>query len=97
MRIPSLEKKSKGIVLRKPYPLKKFRPKPTPTVSIEMQNIEELDVYEDINSRPLLSSIDKDKLVKYREIYAEMLYNWQLPVGRIKLLKFNYPELEKRN
>lgn len=95
MRIPSLAKKSKGIVLRKPYPLKKFRPKPTPTVSIEMQNIEELDVYEDINSRPLLSSIDKDKLVKYREIYAEMLYNWQLPVGRIKLLKFNYPELEK--
>ena len=77
--------------------MKKFRPKPTPTVSIEMQNIEELDVYEDINSRPLLSSIDKDKLVKYREIYAEMLYNWQLPVGRIKLLKFNYPELEKRN
>ena len=95
MRISSLEKKNKGIILRKPYPLKKFRSKPAPIVSIEMQNIEELDVYEDINSQPLLGSIDKDKLVRYREIYAEMLYNWQLPVGRIKLLKFNYPEQDR--
>ncbi|CAX39648.1 WD repeat protein, putative [Candida dubliniensis CD36] len=95
MRISSSEKKNKGIILRKPYPLKKFRPKPAPIVSIEMQNIEELDVYEDINSQPLLGSIDKDKLVRYREIYAEMLYNWQLPVGRIKLLKFNYPEQDR--
>ena len=59
-----------------------------------MQNVEELDLFESFNSRALLDSIDNDKLIRYRELYAEMLYNWKLPINRIKILKFNYPQTE---
>lgn len=88
------DKPSKSILRQPPSALKKSRAKPAPVVLIEMQNVEELDLFESFNSRALLDSIDNDKLIRYRELYAEMLYNWKLPINRIKILKFNYPQTE---
>ncbi|EGW34503.1 uncharacterized protein SPAPADRAFT_149476 [Spathaspora passalidarum NRRL Y-27907] len=69
--------------------------RPPPSVTIEMQNVEELDLFENVYSRPLLSSQDVEKIRTYRELYADMLYNWGLPVSRIKILKFNYPDIDE--
>ncbi|EMG48961.1 hypothetical protein G210_0364, partial [Candida maltosa Xu316] len=55
------EKRNKNITKR-PYSTKKIRTKPVPVVTIEMQNVQELDLYENLNSQALLSSIPKDKL-----------------------------------
>ncbi|RCK66216.1 Maintenance of telomere capping protein 5 [Candida viswanathii] len=89
-----LEKPGKSILKQQPFTWRRSRLKPAPVVTIEMQNVEELDLFESVNSRALLDAIDDDKLVRYRELYAEMLYNWRLPIGRVKILKFNHPELE---
>lgn len=69
--------------------------RPPPTVTIEMLNTASLDIYEDEYTSSLLSSQDTEKLKIYRDHYAELLYVWGLPINRIKILKFNYPEQEK--
>lgn len=77
------------------YPNKtKFRP--APVISIEMQNVDLLDIYEDVYTRGLLSSQDPKKLEMYREQYANMLYLWKLANNRIKVLKFNHVDLDGR-
>ncbi|RLV91653.1 Maintenance of telomere capping protein 5 [Spathaspora sp. JA1] len=69
--------------------------KPPPSVTIEMQNVEELDLYENVHCQSLLNGQDDLKIRNYRQLYGDMLYNWGLPVSRIKILKFNYPEVEQ--
>ncbi|GEQ67983.1 hypothetical protein JCM33374_g1649 [Metschnikowia sp. JCM 33374] len=68
------------------------RAKPPPSYTIEIKNADSLDLYENVFSSPLLSGIDQQKILEYREQYAEMLYTWGLPLHRIKILKFNYPQ-----
>lgn len=68
------------------------KPKPPPSFTIEMKNIESLDLYEHVYSGSLLSQLDTEKIMSYREKYAEALFLWGLPFNRIKILKFNYPE-----
>ncbi|CCG20553.1 Mtc5 protein [Candida orthopsilosis Co 90-125] len=63
---------------------------PPPTVAIEMQNVEELDLFEDSHSSLLPDFLDEDQMKMYRLQYAETLYEWDLPVHRIEVLKFNY-------
>lgn len=65
-----------------------------PFVTIEMQNVESLDLYDDVYSLLLLDSQEEKKIKAYREQYADMLYIWGLPINRIKILKFNYPGLD---
>lgn len=68
------------------------RARPPPLYTIEIKNVDLLDLYENKFSAPLLSGIDQNKILEYREQYAEMLYTWGLPLHRIKILKFNYPQ-----
>lgn len=68
------------------------KPKPTPVYTIQMMNVDSLNLYDDTYLTPLLSGIDKEKIRAYREQYAELLYSWGLPLHRIKFLKFNYPD-----
>ncbi|OBA23214.1 hypothetical protein METBIDRAFT_76273 [Metschnikowia bicuspidata var. bicuspidata NRRL YB-4993] len=63
-----------------------------PLYTIEIKNVELLDLYENKFSAHLLGGIDQNKIIQYREQYAEMLYTWGLPLNRIKILKFNYPQ-----
>ena len=70
----------------------KFRP--APYVTIDMQNTEDLDLYEDLYVLQLLDSQNASKLRTYREQYANLLYLWQLPISRIKVLKFNYSDAD---
>lgn len=65
--------------------------RPPPTVTVEFENIDTLDLFDDEYTKPLLSNQDENKLKLYREQYANMLYSWGLPANRIKILKFNYP------
>ncbi|ODV77657.1 uncharacterized protein CANTADRAFT_27368 [Suhomyces tanzawaensis NRRL Y-17324] len=74
----------------------KNRARPPPAVGIEMCNTDELDLFDDIYSLPLLHSQDEEKLKGYRELYANMLFLWGLPINRIKILKFNYPEIDEK-
>lgn len=67
----------------------------SPFVTIEMQNVESLDLYDDVYSLLLLDTQQEEKIKTYREQYADMLYIWGLPINRIKILKFNYPGLDK--
>ncbi|KAG7192191.1 uncharacterized protein KQ657_001905 [Scheffersomyces spartinae] len=64
-----------------------------PTVNIELVNANELDLFENVFSSGLLSSQDANKIKSYREQYADMLYLWGLPINRLKILKFNYSDL----
>lgn len=61
-----------------------------PTVTVEMLNMDSMDIYDDAYLCGLLSSLDPDVLRRYRQQYADLLYLWGLPVNRIKVLKFNY-------
>lgn len=61
-----------------------------PTVTIEMVNMDLMDIYDDAYLCGLLSSLDPETLRRYRQQYADLLYLWGLPVNRIKVLKFNY-------
>lgn len=69
--------------------------RPIPTVSIDMQNTDELDLYDDLYTLSLLQSQDSLKIKLYREQYANMLYMWGLHLDRIKILKFNFPTTVK--
>ena len=71
--------------------------RPPPVVQIEMMNTKELDLFHDEYSSSLLNSQDLDKIRSYRDQYAEMLFVWGLPINRIKILKFNYPELDEKD
>lgn len=68
------------------------KPKPPPSFTIEMKNVESLDLYEHVYSGSLLSKLNTEKIMSYRERYADSLFLWGLPFNRIKILKFNYPE-----
>lgn len=64
---------------------------PPPTVSVEMQNVEELDLFEDASSLSTLPDFLNDAEMKmYRTQYAETLYEWNLPIHRLEVLRFNY-------
>lgn len=65
-------------------------------VSITVMNSEELDLRAGSQRTNLLSCVDKSVIAGYREKYAELLYSWNLPYERIKMLKFNY-SLEKES
>lgn len=85
---------------RKPRPTPKRPPrkggvKPPPEISIHYENVASLDLFDDIYTKPLLSSQDSGKIEAYRESYANMLYAWGLPANRIKILKFNYPNFSQ--
>ena len=70
----------------------KLRPPPVVTI----QNTENLDLFSDDYTPSLLHGQDQEKIKLYREQYADMLYVWGLPVNRIKILKFNYPDIDKK-
>lgn len=72
------------------------KPRPPPTFTVEMKNIHSLDLYEHVYSKSLLSELDENKIMGYRDQYADTLYLWGLPFNRIKILKFNYPEKDNR-
>lgn len=82
--IPMLQKKQ----IQK-YP-GRSKVKSSPFITIEMQNTESLDLFEDEYTLLLLDSQEENKIKMYREQYADMLYIWKLPINRIKILKFNY-------
>ncbi|CAK7894284.1 maintenance of telomere capping protein 5 [[Candida] anglica] len=65
-----------------------------PIVTIEMMNTASLDLYDDVYSQSLLGAQFEQKVKSYRDQYADMLYVWGLPISRIKILKFNYPDTE---
>lgn len=73
--------------------------KPPPSLSVEIQNADSLDLYEDCYANLLIVSQDAAKIKRYREKYAEMLFAWGLPLDRLTILKFNYPveSLNKRS
>ncbi|KAK6456325.1 uncharacterized protein RJT20DRAFT_128180 [Scheffersomyces xylosifermentans] len=95
------EKRSKGIPnISKRQIVKvvgKNKIRPPPTVTVEMQNTDKLDLFDDVYTSSLLHSQDEHKIKLYREQYADMLYVWGLPVNRIKILKFNYPDVEEKS
>lgn len=64
------------------------------TVNVEMCNVDELELFESRNSGTLIDLRDMEKIRLYREHYADMLFLWRLPVNRILVLKFNYPDVE---
>ncbi|KAK6462707.1 hypothetical protein DFJ63DRAFT_170279 [Scheffersomyces coipomensis] len=68
-----------------------------PIVNIEFQNSNEFDMFEDNYTLSLLSSQDELKINGYRQQYADMLFSWQLPINRIKILKFNHPPTAVKN
>lgn len=68
-----------------------------PSFTIEMKNMESLNLYEHVYSGSLLSEIDPEKIMWYRKHYADSLFLWGLPFNRIKILKFNYPEKLKNS
>lgn len=59
-------------------------------VKIEMFNEAELGYAEESFNFHLME--DDDRCIRYREQYANILYNWELPLSRIEILKFNYLE-----
>lgn len=61
-----------------------------PTITVTMKNTTSLDVFDEVYSQPLLSDIDQEKLLQYREQYADLLFIWGLPYNRVKVLKFNF-------
>ncbi|KAG5420935.1 hypothetical protein I9W82_000025 [Candida metapsilosis] len=67
-----------------------FKHQPPPVVSIQMQNEEELDLFEDSYSSLLPEFLDSSDMKMYRSQYAETLYEWDLPIHRLEVLKFNY-------
>lgn len=58
------------------------------SVKIEMFNEAELGYSDETFSFHLLD--DDERCSRYREQYANILYNWELPLSRIEILKFNY-------
>lgn len=104
--LEGIKKIPKGPVARKPSRSNQFKRGPTlntgtptnmrqkalPTVTIEMKNLGEVDLFDHVFSSPLLGGLDPAKILSYRSQYADMLYSWGLPFHRIKILKFNYPE-----
>lgn len=85
---------TKKNIRRKPKQPGKSKCKAAPFISIEMHNVDLLDLYEDVYTLRLLDSQDPAKLRMYREQYASMLYLWELPINRIKILKFNYADCD---
>lgn len=72
----------------------KNRIRAPPSITVKMMNTDTLDLFDDAYTSALLDSQDNEKIKLYREQYAEMLFIWGLPINRIKILKFNYPNSE---
>lgn len=68
-----------------------------PMVNVQLVNENELDLFENEFSSGLLSSQDINKIKSYRQQYADMLYLWGLPINRLKILKFNYSDIDKES
>lgn len=64
--------------------------RPAPTITIAMKNDDRLDIFEDLFTSPLLDEVSTEKIRRYREEYASMLYAWDLLYNRLEILKFNY-------
>ncbi|KAI5969328.1 hypothetical protein CANMA_001648 [Candida margitis] len=75
-------------------PVTELRHQPPPVITIDMQNVEELDLFEDSYSSLIPEFLDDTKMKMYRSQYAETLYEWNLPVHRLEVLKFNYDGAE---
>lgn len=60
------------------------------SVSLTISNSEELNLRAGSLRENLLSCMDYEVIAGYRENYAEMLYSWNLPYERIKMLKYNF-------
>lgn len=93
----SLRKGFKGIPSKKGVPTistmtAKWKQRAPPKFEITMKNMETLDLLEEMYTLSLLSGLDMNKIMSYREQYADMLFNWELPYHRIKTLKFNYAD-----
>lgn len=86
----------RGITMDARKAFKTARARHPPAVTVEMCNLAELDLFDDSYTQPLLAGVSADRLQRYRAHYADMLYLWGLPVSRIKILKFNYSEVERR-
>lgn len=67
----------------------------TPTVTINLQNSDTLDLFEDSTSIPLLEV--ENKIESYRKQYSELLFYWGLPINRIKILKFNFSDAAQKS
>lgn len=80
----------RGVQTRKAFHGSSKTVRGPPAITITMKNTTELDVFEDIYSRPFLGDIDYDALVQYREQYSDLLYIWGLQYNRAKILKFNF-------
>lgn len=76
-------------------PYIKTRARNPPIVTLELLNTDSLDLYDDVYTQSLLGSSNEEKVKIYREQYADLLYIWGLPISRIKILKFNYPNVDK--
>lgn len=94
VHLNAIPKKSKGLPTKKTSAPLKNRARLPPVVTIDIMNASSLDLFDDSYNSSLLDSQDHEKIRIYREQYAEMLFLWGLPVNRIKVLKFNYPNAE---
>lgn len=72
----------------------KNRARLPPVVTVDIMNASSLDLFDDSYNSSLLDSQNHERIKIYREQYAEILFLWGLPVNRIKVLKFNYPNSE---
>lgn len=97
--IPHQKKQKQTGALTRPSRPQGSNLKPPPSLSVEIQNADSLDLYEDCYANLLIVSQDADKIKRYREKYAAMLFAWGLPLDRLTILKFNYPaeSLNKRS
>lgn len=97
--IGSMRRGSKGVQSRNSKfsqtLMNRGRYRSPPAYFVEMKNEDDLDLYENVYTSPLLSGIDAQKIVDYRLQYADMLFCWGLPFHRIKFLKFNHPNVDK--
>ncbi|KAI5966763.1 uncharacterized protein KGF55_000172 [Candida pseudojiufengensis] len=94
IKTPTPKKVSKGITektrLNRKFVATKLKVDPPPEVTFELQNVEELDIFEESIPNNLPDCLSDEKMKMYRSMYAETLYDWNLPVKRLEILKFNY-------
>lgn len=99
-KISSARKESKSLLQKKSlYPLTqgtKGKSRPPPNITMQMLNVDSLDFFENVYSKPLLSGVDMEKVYAYREQYAELLFLWGFSINRVKILKFNYADIKNR-
>ncbi|KAI5950781.1 hypothetical protein KGF54_003855 [Candida jiufengensis] len=101
IKIPTPKRAIKGIAEKPKIPRKSIGPKwridPPPIVTIDLQNEEELDLFEESLPNDLPNFLSDEKMKLYRSLYAETLYDWGLPMTRLEILKFNYDDNPQGN